>query len=147
MLFDSPAFPSTSLTTSGGRRGMPICRPNLRQSSISDQRTSPRRIFRQGSPFSLPPSLSHYIDFLPSESASSQEFEGRSRSTFNRQLRARQICNSGRPRGRVVQLLPNKVPASEYKSPILIHVLTTSLAEESLPRQAQILCGCTSAQT
>ena len=33
------------------RRGMPICRPNLRQSSISDQRTSPRRIFRQGSPF------------------------------------------------------------------------------------------------
>ena len=117
---------------------------NLRSKNVAAAHFSPR-----ASAPSLPPSLSHIdlTSFLPSESASSQEFEGRSRSTFNRQLRARQICNSGRPRGRVVQLLPNKVPASEYKSPILIHVLNTSLAEESLPRQVQILSGCTSAQT
>ena len=71
---------------------MSICRPNLRLSSISDQRTSPRRIFRQRS--RLPPPSSTLMR-LPTESASSQEFEGH--TTFNRQLRPPpEICNSGR---------------------------------------------------
>ena len=90
---------------------------NLRSKNVAAAHFSPRISF---APSFLPRSLSHIdlTSFLPSLLRRRNSKAVRVQHSIYNSVLGRSVTAVA-PRGRVVQLIPNKVPASEYKSPIL----------------------------